>query len=91
MLVTHFHKSGKHHHWNGLGSYCREVLIRRPLGQHCSNDLTLHAAIFAKAGLCLPFPLSVEWVAAEADLVEPWPHMKELAVSPRGLAGSGVT
>lgn len=50
-----------------------------------------------------PFPLSVEWVAAEADLVEPWPHLKELAedwpgqssanstwaVSPRGLAGSG--
>ncbi|MFJ3955894.1 NACHT domain-containing protein [Streptomyces libani] len=51
-----------------------------------------------------PFPLSVEWVAAEADLVEPWPHLRELArdwpgqsaeaastwaVSPRGLAGSG--
>ncbi|MFE5952568.1 hypothetical protein ACFQ7G_19560, partial [Streptomyces massasporeus] len=26
-----------------------------------------------------PFPLSVEWVAAEADLVEPWSHLKELA------------
>jgi hypothetical protein len=50
-----------------------------------------------------PFPLSVEWGAAEADLMEPWPHLKELAkdwtgqsstnsawaVSPRGLAGSG--
>ncbi|GAA3101148.1 NACHT domain-containing protein [Streptomyces echinatus] len=51
-----------------------------------------------------PFPLSVDWVAAEADLVESWPHLKELAgdwpgqspeatstwaVSPRGLAGSG--
>ncbi|MCF3132448.1 NACHT domain-containing protein [Streptomyces olivochromogenes] len=51
-----------------------------------------------------PFPLSVEWVAAEADLVESWPHLKELAgdwpgqspeatftwaASPRGLAGSG--
>ncbi|WP_405533704.1 NACHT domain-containing protein (plasmid) [Streptomyces avidinii] len=52
-----------------------------------------------------PFPLSVEWVAAEADLVEPWPHLRELArdwpgqsaeaastwaVSPSGLAGSGA-
>ncbi|MFF1722733.1 NACHT domain-containing protein [Streptomyces sviceus] len=50
-----------------------------------------------------PFPLSVEWVAAEADLVEPWSQLKELAeewpaqssanstwaISPRGLAGSG--
>ncbi|WP_330301560.1 MULTISPECIES: NACHT domain-containing protein [unclassified Streptomyces] len=51
-----------------------------------------------------PFPLSVEWVAAEADLVESWPHLRELAgdwpgqppeatstwiVSPRGLAGGG--
>ncbi|WP_143684060.1 hypothetical protein [Streptomyces diastatochromogenes] len=26
-----------------------------------------------------PFPLSVEWVAADADLVESWPHLKELA------------
>ncbi|MFC7265856.1 hypothetical protein [Streptomyces lutosisoli] len=52
-----------------------------------------------------PFPLSVEWVAADADLVESWPHLRELAegwpgqssesasawaVSPRGLAGEGV-
>lgn len=51
-----------------------------------------------------PFPLSVEWVAADADLVESWPHLRELAegwpgqsheatsawaVSPRGLAGGG--
>ncbi|MFF0778234.1 NACHT domain-containing protein [Streptomyces sp. NPDC003720] len=51
-----------------------------------------------------PFPLSVEWVAADADLVESWPHLRELAegwpghsseaasawaVSPRGLAGEG--
>ncbi|MFE9883332.1 NACHT domain-containing protein [Streptomyces sp. NPDC005784] len=25
-----------------------------------------------------PFPLAVEWVAAEADLVEPWPYLMEL-------------
>ncbi|MFF8431745.1 NACHT domain-containing protein [Streptomyces sp. NPDC016566] len=51
-----------------------------------------------------PFPLSVEWVAADADLVESWPHLRELAgewpgqypeaasawaVSARGLAGEG--
>ncbi|MFE6848731.1 NACHT domain-containing protein [Streptomyces sp. NPDC057686] len=51
-----------------------------------------------------PFPLSVEWVAADADLVESWPHLRELAgywpgqspeaasawaVSHRGLAGEG--
>ncbi|MFJ4951005.1 NACHT domain-containing protein [Streptomyces sp. NPDC088760] len=51
-----------------------------------------------------PFPLSVAWVAADADLVESWPHLRELAgywpgqspeaasagaVSPRGLAGEG--
>jgi hypothetical protein len=51
-----------------------------------------------------PFPLPVEWVTAEADLVESWPHLRELAMdwpgqspeatstwaaSPRGLAGSG--
>ncbi|MFF2518885.1 NACHT domain-containing protein [Streptomyces sp. NPDC058086] len=51
-----------------------------------------------------PFPLSVEWVAADADLVESWPHLRELAgdwpgqtpeatsgwaVSPEGLAGKG--
>ncbi|MFD4502800.1 NACHT domain-containing protein [Streptomyces sp. NPDC058457] len=51
-----------------------------------------------------PFPLPVEWVAADADLVESWPHLRELAgdwpgqsseadsawaVSPRGLAGEG--
>ncbi|MDH6130091.1 NACHT domain-containing protein [Kitasatospora sp. GP82] len=26
-----------------------------------------------------PFPLSVEWVAADADLVESWPQLRELA------------
>ncbi|MFJ4526192.1 NACHT domain-containing protein [Streptomyces sp. NPDC088810] len=50
-----------------------------------------------------PFPLPVEWTAADADLVESWPRLKELAedwpghsrgnstwaVSPRGLAGKG--
>ncbi|WP_181384028.1 NACHT domain-containing protein, partial [Streptomyces sp. NWU339] len=51
-----------------------------------------------------PFPLSVEWEAADADLVESWPHLKELAgdwpgpspadsawaAGPRGLAGKGA-
>lgn len=51
-----------------------------------------------------PFPLSVEWTAADTDLVESWPFLRELAgnwpgqsseassswaVSPRGLAGKG--
>ncbi|MFF4694308.1 NACHT domain-containing protein [Streptomyces chattanoogensis] len=50
-----------------------------------------------------PFPLSVEWGAADADLVESWPHLRELAgswpgrspahstwaVSPKQLAGKG--
>ncbi|MGW1878797.1 NACHT domain-containing protein [Streptomyces sp. NPDC001975] len=50
-----------------------------------------------------PFPLSVEWDAADAALVESWPHLRELAGdwpgqspanslwadSPKGLAGKG--
>ncbi|MFD8396567.1 hypothetical protein ACFV2N_47225 [Streptomyces sp. NPDC059680] len=50
-----------------------------------------------------PFPLSVEWEAADADLVERWAHVKELAEGwpgrspadpawadgPGGLAGKG--
>ncbi|WP_310729096.1 NACHT domain-containing protein [Streptomyces sp. N2A] len=50
-----------------------------------------------------PFPMSVEWGAADTDLVESWPHLRELAedwtgqpsadsawaVSPKGLAGEG--
>ncbi|MCZ0987926.1 hypothetical protein BEK98_08780 [Streptomyces diastatochromogenes] len=50
-----------------------------------------------------PFPLPVEWVAADADLVESWSHLRELvgdwpgqppansawAVSAKGLAGKG--
>ncbi|GGN56034.1 hypothetical protein GCM10011579_016670 [Streptomyces albiflavescens] len=61
----------------------------------------------AEAGLrCLndPFPLPVAWEAADADLVESWTHLKELAedwpgqspgadsawaLSPAGLAGKG--
>ncbi|MBV9023378.1 MAG: NACHT domain-containing protein [Streptomycetaceae bacterium] len=38
-----------------------------------------------------PFPLPVEWEAADADLVESWPHLRELARDWSGLSPANST